>query len=134
MKNMTCIQILLYDLFNDGWGDNIKMVIESPSEMHTENHPIEYYEKYMELSLNCSCMEIGICSSGFFNISVIAEGSPVRHPWEVLWTYTDSTGFTFVGSVGSSLATEFDEIIWYKNAIDYNVSHHVNDCDTCPPY
>lgn len=123
-----CSTFLLYDTFGDGWGENIFFDVTSVDYDVDGNEVISH----QNFTVNCTCNEIEVCSAtGYFNVSVVTAGEPVRNWWEVMWGYVDRFGKTWIGDIDSEATISENEVIWYRDFVSYNVSD--NPCDDCPP-
>lgn len=119
-----CSSILLFDLFGDGWGENVTMTIttDSPTGFLGKTgstwNPIGDVLNY---TLGCQCDEITVCSTtGGFFVKVGAYAEPVRHPWEVYWTYEDRYNISWVGTIGSYMEIQDNIVVDYYGLLDTN--------------
>jgi len=137
--NETCITVLMYDLFGDGWGTGYLeiqgkgLLYENPSSDYSLL-PGTYYNRSATFQLNCSCGVVSVCSRhGYMNASIAFDPNDVvRHPWEMLWEYVDSTGYRFIGDVNSMFESEFDVLVNEEHQLNYNATDEDNACDRCP--
>jgi hypothetical protein len=140
VENVTCSTVTAYDLFGDGWGDNVFLRVSTWGKFSPEgtlkNLTADLsYITTVDYSTSCTCTEITFCSdSGIFNVSVVTtEGSVVRHPWEIYWEYLDDyTNITWIGDIDTSIGIDNNEVVWYMDLVDYNITSEENECDTCP--
>jgi hypothetical protein len=115
----TLYDILLVDLFGDGWR-NIYLNVMTDGE--TKNY-----------TMDCSCSLITInTTSNMVTINVTSDGTPIA-PWEILWV-ANITGEVFVGDFDSSMYIDGD-FVSTMNPVSYNVDGNENSCKECkhPP-
>jgi len=137
-RNETCIDILVYDAFGDGWGDNVYLYIHAKDNLYSDKMNHDSLDGILVndtaiYHVPCQCGIVSVCSEiGYFYINVTSDNGPLRNPWEILWEYVDENGKIFIGGYGSALITSADEIVWTHDAINYNVTAEGNECDRCP--
>jgi hypothetical protein len=136
---VNCSTIVAYDLFGDGWGDNLYLRVSTRGDFVLEG---TIYDPIADLSnittkdfnTSCVCTEITVCSqSAEFNVSVyVVEDSLVREPWEIYWEYVDVFDQVWIGDIDSSIGIDNNQVAWSVDMVDFDYDSEENECDTCP--
>jgi hypothetical protein len=122
--------ILLVDLFGDGWG-NIDLDIDTGYTMvnMTANTKLNYTMP-SNYSMTCgSCANVVNISTPdcFLNVSMSSRGTPIA-PWEVLWVIQHNNA-TYFGNFDSTLQINGSDV-FSSNLVDYT-SAGVDSCEEC---
>lgn len=117
-SSRICVTAHLFDLFGDGWGENI--VLEAVVDGVVSQH-----------GLNCSCDDIEFCFYNTLYLEVVTIGKPVRHPWEVLWGLEWEDEFHY-GNVGTWMNMTKLPFFDTNGLQDYEPFDHLDHCHTCP--
>jgi hypothetical protein len=117
-SGLICVTVHLFDLFGDGWGENI--VLEAVNDGVVSHH-----------NLTCRCDDIEFCFYNTLKLEVITIGEPVRHPWEVLWGLEWEDEFHY-GNVGTWMNMTKLPSFDTNGLQEYKPFDDLDHCHTCP--
>ena len=113
--------ILLLDLFGDGWANIDILITTNTSTFNRTMLCASCYEIVNVTSTNCD-----------MNVSMTSKGTPIA-PWEVMWMVVVGNQ-TLVGGFDSTLRVNNDTVSG-NNMLDYNPTSSEHVCSECthPP-
>jgi len=136
-NEVNCSTFYLYDLFGDGWGDNVYFQVTTKGAFvrkgtsYNEDADISF-TSVQNFTMECASEEVTVCSqSGYFEARVITVGQPVRFPWEIFWEYEDLQEELWIGDIDTSIGIDNNNVVWYNNTVEYDVNG--KNCTQCPP-
>jgi len=134
---VNCSTFYLYDLFGDGWGDNVYFQISTHGSFVEKGTTYDAnadtsFTSVHNYTLDCVSREITVCSqSAYFEAKVVTVGEPVRFPWEIFWEYEDIHEELWIGDIDSSIGVDNNVVVWYHDLAEYDIDG--KNCTQCPP-